>query len=374
MRARAIGTAAVILTLSTPFVASAQTTADYRRQLDILEPQWRAALAAVEAKEQARRQAARSVMMDRGPLRLVVDSALVPLVVGPAEQAARILESTFGDAAGTLVGRPLAVRTSLPVRSADTTPLIRVGTPGRETSLPLGDSAQTRARLFAALTGPRVTGVLHAELDDSARNWIRAPLPAGRESPSERERVYVDLVTASTDISRRCLAGDVGGCRELLGLAPVEDPLLQGHTAVQRRGLVATRTAQLRTTGHTREFDRCVASHDDQACIARLRTLPPETFSRSIASSDMHRSFLRSVLARGEMHAYDRFRSTDSLPLEARLAAAGRAPLDTLIVAWRAGILAVRPSRTPLTPAAAFATMAWVLAAGALALRSSRWR
>ena len=373
MRARAIGTAAAILTLSTPFAAGAQTTGDYRRQLDILEPQWRAALAAVQAKEQARRQAARSVTMDRGPLRLVVDSALVPLVAAPAEQAARTLEATFGDAAKTLVSRPLAVRTSIRGRG-DTTPLIRVGTPGRETSILVGDSAQTRARLFAALTGARVTGVLHAELDDSARSWIRAPLPAGRESGGERERIYVELVTASTDISRRCLAGDIGGCRELLGLAPVEDPLLHGHTAVQRRGLVATRTAQLRTTGHTREFDRCVASHDDQACIARLRTLPAETFTRSIASSDMHRSFLRSVLEHGETHAFDRFRSTDSLPLEARLAAAGRAPLDTLIVGWRARVLAARPSRTSLTPAAAFATMAWILAAGALALRSSRWR
>src|SRR5688500_1801105 len=228
MTVRSIGAAAAIMVLATPFAARAQTTAEYRRRLEILEPQWRAARAAVDAGEQARRRAARSVTMDRGPLRLVVDSALVPLVVEPAEAAARILEATFGDAATILTARSITVRIGTPVRAADTTPPIRIGTPGSETSVHGADSAGTRARLVAARTGPRVTGLLHAELDDSARAWIRVPLPAGRESAGERERIYVDLVTASTDISRRCLAGESVGCRELLGLARVDDPLLRG--------------------------------------------------------------------------------------------------------------------------------------------------
>ena len=354
--------------------AGAQTAEEYRRRLDVFEPQWHAARAAVAAREQQRRTAARSVPMERGPLRLVVDSALVTVVTEPAEVAARILDATFADAATIVAERPLAVRVHISGRGADTTRVIRVGTPGRETTIIPGDSASTRDRLIAALTGPRVTGLLHAALDDSARNWIRTPLPAGRESASDRERIYVELVTTSTDVSRRCLAGELLGCRELIGLAPVTDPLLDGHTAEQRRGFVARRTAQLRTTGHTREFDRCVAEHDDEACTARLRTLPPDTFAQSVGSNEIRRSFLRSVLERGGAHAYDRLRSGESRSLDVRLAAAGGAPIDTLIAAWRARLLAARPSRTPVTPVTALATMAWILATGALALRSSRWR
>ena len=373
MQSGALVVAALVLS---GFVAEAgaQTVEEYRRRLDLLEPQWKAALAAVNEREQQRRKAARSVPMDRGPLRLVVDSALVPLVSEPADVAARILTTTFGDAAQIIAERPLAVRVLTSRRGADTTRILRVGTPGRETSVTFGDSAETRGRLIAALTGARVTALLHAALDDSARGWIRTPLPAGRESAGDRERVYVELVTGSTDISRRCLGGEMLGCRELFGLAPVNDPLLDGHTAVQRRSLVAARTAQLRATGRTREFDRCVADHDDDACIARLRTLPPDMFAQSVGSNDLRRSFLRSVLERGEAHAYDRLRSTDSLPLDARLAAAGGAPIDTLIAAWRVRVLAARPSRTPVAPVTALATLAWIIATSALALRSSRWR
>ena len=368
-------TIAAGLLLAAPLgTVEAQSADEYRRRLEILEPQWRAARASVDAKEQARRQAARTVTLERGALRLVVDSTLVPLVAGPAEIAARTLEATFGNAVSIVSEHPLAVRTDVSGRGADTIRVIRIGTPGRETTIAIGDSLETRHRLIGALSGARITAALHAALDDSARNWVRAALPAGRESAGERERIYVELVTASTGISRRCLDGENLGCRELLGLAPVHDPLVRGHTAEQRRAAVVARSPQLRVTGYRQEFDRCVADHDDAACTARLRTLPTETFTRSVGSSEMRRSFLRSALDRGGPYAYDRLRSTASLPLDARFAAAGNAPVDTLIAAWRTGILAARPARTPITPTAALATLGWILAAGALALRSSRWR
>ena len=366
---------AVGLLLAAPIgTVGAQSAAEYRRRLEILEPQWRAARGAVEAMEQARRLGAGAVTLERGALRLVVDSALLPMVAGPAEVVAQMLEATFGDAASIVAEHPLAVRADVSGRGAKTIRVIRIGTPGRETSIPVGDSLETRQHLVGALAGARVTGLLHAALDDSARNWIRAPLPAGRESAGERERIYIELVTASTAISRRCLAGETLGCRELLGLAPVHDALIDGHTAEQRRAAVVARAGQLRVTRYRQEFDRCVVDHDDDACVARLRTLPTETFTGSVGSNDMRRSFIRSVLERGGPHGYDRLRSTASLPLDARFAAAGDAPFDTLIAAWRDGILAARPSRTPVNPIAALATLAWVMAAGGLALRSSRWR
>ena len=354
--------------------AGAQSAADYRRQLDALEPQWRAARAAVEAKEAARRSAARSMPLDRGVFRLDVDSALLPLLLEPVDAAAGMMDATFGDAARLVAQRRLTVRAHSTRRGGDTVRAIRIGTPGREASIALGDPSTTRSHLIAALTGPRITGVIHASADDSVRSWIRSPLAAGRESAADRERIYVELVTASTDISRRCLAGEVLGCRQLLSFAPVNDPLVDGLTAVQRRMTVAGRGAQLRTPGRSREYDRCVVNHDDEACIAQLRGLPPDMFARSIASTDMHRSFIRFVIDRGGAHAWDRLSAAEPLPLEARFAEAGRAPLDSLILAWRSDILAARPARTPVTPTAALSTLAWIVLTGGIALRSSRWR
>src|SRR5688500_9511433 len=92
MRMPSAALAAVALALSGVVAeAGAQTAEEYRRRLDIFEPQWHAARAAVAAREQQRRAAARSISMERGPLRLVVDSALVPMVSEPADVAARIL-------------------------------------------------------------------------------------------------------------------------------------------------------------------------------------------------------------------------------------------------------------------------------------------
>ena len=354
---------------------AAQSAAEYRRRLDSLEPQWLAARADVEAKERARRTAARAVVVERGPLRLIVDSSLLPVVMEPASVAADELVRTFGGAADALADHRFIVREKyLGRRGADSVRTIMIGVEGREHSSAFGDSAENRYRVLSVLRGSQVTAILHAKLDDSLRTWFRAPLQAGVETPAERERAYVWLVTASTDVSRLCLAGDLVGCRKLLGLAPVHDPLMEGHTAVQRRALVLSHSARLRTAAHTREYDRCVANHDDAACIARLRTLPVDVFIRSMANVDTHRSFARFVLERGGAGAYDRLRASTTLPLDARFGAAGGAPADTLVAAWRAGIIAARPSRTPVTPITAFATLAWIAAGAVLALRSSRWR
>lgn len=364
-----------LVTLGSPGPVAAQSAAEYRRRLDTLYPQYVAAKEAVARKERDRQEAARATLVERGPLRLLVDSALVPIIDEPATLTAQEIERTFGQSAQILSERQLVVRQRV-LGQMDGQPVqtVRLGVDGREQSISMADPAITRQQLLAVLRGAAVTSPIHAALDDSLRNWFRAALYAGTETAEERERVYVGLVTGSTDISRRCLAGDLVGCRQLIGLAPVGDPLIDGHTAAQRRSAVVSRRTVLRTGRGAGEYDRCVADYDDSACIARLRTLPAAVFARSMGSTDMNRSFARFVLARGSEGAYDRLRTADSLPLAARFAVAGRAPTDTLIAGWRAHILAARPERTPVTPITALATLAWIVAGGALALRSSRWR
>lgn len=353
--------------------AQAQTAADYRRQLDELEPAWRAASAAVKEAERARRVTARSVPVERGHLRLLVDSAISDVVAASIDSAARNIEQTFGTSALQLREHPIVIRTRAVVRGGETTQVIGLRGPTREQTVSLDDARTMNEQLVAALGGPVVVSTLHASLDDTLRSWFQTPLTATGASPAPAPRIHTELVTASTPLSRRCLAGEVAGCRQLLGLSPTVDILVEGHTAVDRRRLVVARR-ELRAPATAAEYDRCVREDDDAACIARLRESLIELSPWSGSSATVRHSFSRFVLARGGEGAYPRLRDSRGLPLDERFAAAGGMPADSLVSLWHARVVSTRPTPSSVPPATAAATLAWVLACGALALRSSRWR
>jgi hypothetical protein len=215
---------------------------------------------------------------------------------------------------------------------------------------------------------------LHATLDGELRLWFRSALLATPESPETLEAMYIDLATASTDISRRCLAGDVVGCRQALGLAPVPDPVMEGYTVTQRRSIVADNARTLRTPARTAEFDRCVREDDDVACVARLRDFPLEGLLSSYSPTAFRRGFAQWAIAQGGPGAYSRLRSSVSLPIPDRFALAAGAPLDSVVASWHRHLMRGRPTAPGVPPLTAFATLLWIGACGAISLRSSRWR
>ena len=354
-------------------VANAQAAADYLRHLDGLRAEWRALKTAADSAERARQRGG-AVSIQRGSLRVIADS----VIAGPADAAARLaadaIDATFGSAAVALETHPVVLRRLISIRGSDTTFAISVSAAGREEVASASSADEVQARLAGSLRGAVALQPLHQSLGDSLRRWFRVPLPAGRESRTETAVVYFELVTASTPVSRRCLAGDIHGCRQLLGLSPLVDPIVEGFTAAQRRTLVEARTLALRTAANAATFDRCVKGRDDAACIDRLRELPSELIEWPIASANMTRSFARVVLRDGSDGASARLQSAGSLTLAAAFASAGRRDPDSLVASWRSHVLASRPSRATVLPSTALATLMWITAFGALALRSSRWR
>ena len=369
-----LGIWSAALAMLIPQLAMAQSTEEYRRQVERLLPEWRAAERAVDSLEAARRSAARSMSIERGSLRIVADSAVAHFVTAAAEVAAPQIEATFGSRARLLAEHPITVRLKTEVRRGDTNTVIALRSGNGETTVSLDDPAVTHDQLVGLLRGTNVVGWLHRSLDDTLRGWFGAALPVGRQGRPELSAAYVDLVTGSTDISRRCLDGEVIGCRQLLLLSPSPDPIVEGLTAAQRRAIVRSNPNQLRTGGRAAEYDRCVTERDDAACLARLRDLPAAAVPRnSISPTTLRRSFARSVLER-DSAGYERLAGSVAMPLDARFAAAGGAPVDSLIMAWRASVLAARPRPSSVNPAAALATLGWIVFSGALALRSTRWR
>jgi hypothetical protein len=385
---RMLRTATLMLAmLSSSRTGHAQSAADARAELDSLLPELRAARETVARAERARAQRVGATLIERGHLRITADSMIATEIAMAAAGASASLDRVFGAEAQRAWTYPLIATVQSVMVSGEPTRVIRVRRVDSDAQLlPDGrrigtdervvtmlDSAQGAADLRRALETIAATP-LHATLDDDLRFWFRSALPATAESPEELETIYLELATASTNVSRRCLAGELRGCRQVLGLTPVDDPIMQGYTATQRRTAVMGSAQQLRTPGKAAEFDRCVVDADDAACLSRLRELPLDGLTRTYSTTGARRSFSRWILARGGVGAYARLRASAALPLDERLAVAGGAPTDSLVASWQAHVIAARPTLPGIPPVTAITTLLWIGACGALSLRSSRWR
>ena len=379
---------AICVLAGVPAVSAAQSTAEARQELDSLLPQWRAANARVAEAERTRRRTAGATWIERGYLRILADSSLAKRVAEAADEASASLERVFGEDARRVTDHSIVVQQNR-ARQAKAPPLIRVrwsasdsqrrennalGFPRDMERHVAGDtSTDARAALVVALEAVGAAP-LHALLDEELRAWFRSAMPATGESGDELAGIYVDLTTASTDISRRCLDGDLAGCRQLLGLAPVADPVLQAFTATQRRTIVAGHSQLLRTPAKAAEFDRCAVGMDDGACVNRLRELSEENLFLSLSTTALRRSFARWALAHGGAGAYTRLREATGRTIEQRFAIAAAMPADSLVSSWRTHVMSASPPTSTIPPLTAVATLLWIGACGALSLRSSRWR
>jgi hypothetical protein len=375
------------LTVGLPAVGATQSAAEARVELDRLLPEWRAANEAVIRAEHARRVSAAAMPIERGHLRLTVDSAIARQVSEAAAIASTSLDRTFGADARRVADYPMIALLQRVARKGDTTRMIHIRRPvgaklfltnGRRLNnetrtVTIGRRGETDTALVRALEAVAAVP-LHGTLDENLRLWFRTPLPASAETGEEIETVYVLMMTASTAISRGCLAGELRRCRELLGLSPVGDPVLDGHTAAQRRTTVEVSAERLRTPGNAAEFDDCVVNHDDAACIARLRDLSAEELGSGFSSTAARRSFARWAIALGGPDAYSRLRASHALPLDDRFAATAGVSSDSLVASWRSHVVAARPTTPNTPPVTAMTTLLWIAACGALSLRSSRWR
>ena len=379
--------ALALLALATPAVA--QPVIEARRELDSLIPALRAATAVIESAERASRRDAGAMSIERGHLRVSVDTSIASQVASAAAAASASLEKVFGDrarlASAYVIGarlQPARVNREdghvVRIRRIDPDSMSTQGAAIRragnaERVVAVGDPEKTAAGLVAALEAVAAVP-LHASLDDDLRLWFRTSLSATAETPDELENLYIDLTTSSTELSRRCLVGDVRGCRQILGLAPIADPLLEAYTSTDRRRLVEGNAERLRPPAKAAEFDRCVLGADDIACIARLRDLPPESLSSAYSTTAARRSFARWAIGLGGADAYTRLSTSTGVPLDDRLGLAARLPGDSLVASWQAHVMSARPGQSTLPPITALMTMLWIGACGALALRSSKWR
>jgi hypothetical protein len=351
--------------LATP--ARSQETALYARRVDSLAKVYeRAQLRLKTFNDSVMRNTRRYDTVIVPPVRVLTDSISMRLATDAARYAATVLRRTFGAALDEVATHSFVVR----IERTNKNPYVFVGgldADGREYNI-----AMTRPRsddVSGALTGT-VRRLLDVQVDPKLRHWLGEAVPVDTAGPAVWTNVRLALLSGPTTAGKRCYAGNIASCTVILGLASVDDPAAVLLDSADRHRMVSTIATQT-----WRELPAETApctSGNDASCVEVLRKMPMEMLHAMLGSP--HRaSVVQTALAIGGSGATERLLLTPGNPSQ-RLAAAAGVSTDSVVRVWRQRVHDARVATDAMTPGVAASSLVWILAFGALALRSSRWR
>ena len=309
-----------------------------------------------------------------GTMKWLIDKSRTPAFPDAIARAWEDVHRVFGAEARVLHGRTHAAR----MRSAGTRDtsqkvidLIELPSSG---VLDIFDRVQAResAVVIAGRMSRRAARVIMQAGDDRVVKWLVTPVDPTPLRTGNRELMYVDLVTAPSQVASRCLAGDLVRCRDALGILETVDPLTEWYDAPERRLLVARMRDHLANGPRRAEFVECVDRHSYATCDRILRSMPGYVAPPALPPSARHHLF-RLAIAAGGRDAYSRF-ALGTATVEQRLAAAAGMPIDSIVAHWRSDLMAARPPSPVPSMVSIWTTVAWGIAIMLLALRVVSWR
>ena len=340
---------------------SGQDLPRLQARADSLAREWRRANAvadAIDSLERTRALAGRDTIRV-GALTIVTNPSPLPLREA-AGRAWSLIDSVYGDEARQLEHRPYAIVAVDP----DTT----VERPPRHSGIEIPWDQDV-----ATLTALLVSNVPVAPADTALQGWLGGPLRPLVDADPQRAGVYVQLVTAPSQASRRCLSGDMGGCREALDLVEDGDALLRWYPSPRERHSVVLKSSAYFHRDTQLPALRACANGDDSACTLLLRSFPPGGLPRPL-TYDARTTLVNVALQLGGREAYHRLVANADRSMADRLALAGGVAVDSLLSLWRVRILAARPAPVSVPPFGIWIALGWTALFAACGLRSSRWR
>jgi len=332
-----------------------------KARADSLAREWRRANAvanAIDSLERTRALAGRDTIRV-GALTIVTNPSPLPLREA-AGRAWPVIDSVYGDDARQLAHRPYAIVAVDP----DTT----VERPPRHSGIEVPWDQGV-----ASLTQLLLSSVPVAPADTALQSWLGGPLRPLADPDAQWARVYIELVTAPSHASRRCLIGDIGGCRDALDLAEHGDALLRWYPSPPERQAVVLKSSAYFDRGAQLATLQTCAHGSDSACTRLLRSLPPGGLPGPL-TYDARATLIHVALQRGGRAAYHRLVTSAGLSIADRLALTGPVTVDSLLSLWRARILAARPAPGALPPLGIWIALGWAALFAACGLWSSRWR
>ena len=343
-------------------VAQDTTVTTLRHRADSLGAEWRRAelLAGLADSMERERATGGRDTVAVGALRIVANRSPLPL----REAAARawvVVDSVYGPAAKGLASRPYFILAVDPDTGARR-PVLRVGF-----EVPWDLEVEE-------LTSVLLANIPLAPPDRGLETWLGAPLRPRPESTRDFARLYIRLVTAPSQSARLCFLGDLPKCRSVLDLDNSASPYLQWYASpAERRAVLLRSFADYFNRPATAAIWRECMGGKDADCVQLLGTLPRGTIPPPL-DAEAHRLLAHVALRLGGRAAYGRLLADSSAALGERLAAASGVGLDTLLVRWRAKVLAARPAAVTVPRWGTAVALAWILLFVGCGLRSSRWR
>lgn len=297
-----------------------------------------------------------------GALRVLAPTGVSREARAAVAEAWPLLDATFGVSGDALARHPFTlVGVARPAGTDSFEGAVHpVFTNGQETDI-------LQRLLWAAAM------VMAKGSDGALANWMQGVLVPIRDPADERRGVYVALVTASSPAARRCYLGDMDACRSVLGFVPVNEAVGDWYDAPRRRQIVRDLATLEQIRGASRAYTACVSDRSDGDCLALLRGAPPGAIPPPLPST-ARSSLVRTAVQLGGRGAYARLLASTGRPIEQRLAVASGVSGDSVLQAWHAAVLASRPQQVSVEARDAWVALAWGVAFGLLALRSSRWR
>ena len=374
LHAQAVGGARAPVVLPVTRDSLPALRARYAAEIRELVPLWKAAERAAFVADSLSATRLPPDTIRAGVMRWLIDASRETAVPEALARAWSELSSTFGEEANVLATHRFAAR------------LRKEG--GRDTSKMVIDLAEVfpgRLDIFdrvneneavdpiAARITRRGAKIILENGDSTVRTWLVDPFSTAPLRKGVRERMYADLVTAPSQVSSRCLAGDIRRCRDALGLVPTTDPLTEWYDPAERR-LLVVRMRELLNVGPQRvAYAQCDERTVYAVCDRVLRAIPRYVAPPALPISARHHLF-RIAMREGGNGAYERLAAGSDRSLEDRLASAAKMPIDSVVARWRADVLDAHPPSPTLSVLSAWTAVAWGIAILLIGMRFATWR
>ncbi len=363
---RGIAALAALMMSAMPIVAQRAMGVPPERlaaRVDSLAAAWREASAPADLADSLANTERPPVLdtVTAGALTILVNPTSVP-VAAAAVDAWRHLDSLYGDAAARIAD---GVPARLIVVPADA----RERTIGTYTGQEIPDD-MSREALTLLLRGSFPVPQAGQPFDAWLGGSLHPPLPDDREAAA----AYLQLVTLPYAVNSRCLQGEIASCRAALDLLADQDPIASRYQSPEdRRYAISQLSAVLASDpATTPTYEECIAGRDD-ACRSLLDIASRASMPRPLGVEA--RGLLAWVAVRlGGRAGYLRLVDGADRPPISRLEAAAGVPVDSIIMRWRAEVLAARPQPVAVPVSGVVAGLGWMMVLAACALGSSRWR
>ena len=369
-RPRLCAAAFLLGAIGSPMRGGAQDLPELERRVDAAVSAWKQSVTVLEDyrhRAGPTRVFADTVAILDGAVRLVTDSEFLPIVRDAGALVDPFIRARAVAATAGLRGTVFAVWSDS-IRRAEHGLVVSPRVNDREVDVRYAiANAGSLAQILETHLQSRV-GTPHTSAFTA---WLAGTLPLTPAPNTEWRALRLELVSSHSSVTHRCFAGDLAACKVTLGFITEADPATAWYDSTTRRALVK---AASNIGNLERHLSASCLGGSDSACVELLRTSRAmEQWLAPPGTSLSRMALVQQAFSMGPSGALARLAVRNDLPTEAIGAIAG-APVDSVISQWQRHVRDGGVESEVATSVVALGALGWILAMGALSLRSPRWR